>query len=182
MKRQLTFALDFSRCSGCYACVVACQDQNDPLTTEYSFRRVNRMEKGPFPIPSIFISIACFHCGDAPCLMVCPTGAIFRHEDTSIVDIQRDLCIGCHSCELACPFGAPRFVSDGRMAKCDLCAVRVDQGMEPACVHTCPTRALTFGDATELAQAKAEHAGLCILKAVTPEPKPEMIKIEIDER
>jgi Fe-S-cluster-containing dehydrogenase component len=41
--------------------------------------------------------------------------------------------------------------------------------MEPACVHTCPTRALTFGDATQLAEAKAGRAGLRILQAAVPE-------------
>jgi Fe-S-cluster-containing dehydrogenase component len=166
---QLTFELDVTRCSGCYACVVACQDQNDSLITEHSFRSVNYLENGSFPTRLSFISIACFHCGDAPCLMACPSGAIFRREATRVVDIQRDRCIGCHSCELACPFGAPKFTPDGRMAKCDLCSVRLDHGMEPACVHTCPTRALTFGDATQLAEAKAGRAGLRILQAVAPE-------------
>ena len=169
MKQQLAFTLDINRCSGCYACVVACRDQNDDVDVAQSFRHVSRLEEAGPPARVSFISIACFHCGDAPCLMVCPTGAIFRHEATGIVDVHRELCIGCHSCELACPFGAPKFASDGRMAKCDLCATRVAHGMEPACVHTCPTRALSFGETALLARAKADQACLRILRAVTPE-------------
>lgn len=167
MQQQLTFTLDINRCSGCYACVTACRDQNDDLELPHAFRHVGRLEEAGPPSRQSFISIACFHCGDAPCLMACPTGAIFRHAATGIVDVRRELCIGCHSCELACPFGAPKFAADGRMAKCDLCAVRVAHGMEPACVHTCPTRALSFGDTGRLAADKAGRAGVRILRAVS---------------
>jgi anaerobic dimethyl sulfoxide reductase subunit B (iron-sulfur subunit) len=169
MNRQLTFALDTERCSGCFACVVACQDQNDAFLAKPSFRQVGHLENGTYPTHLSFVSIACFHCGDAPCLMACPTGAIFRRSETAIVDIDRDLCIGCHSCELACPFGAPKFADDGKMAKCNLCSVRVEHGMEPACVHTCPTRALTFDDTVSLAKTKADRASLRILRALTPQ-------------
>ena len=53
-----------------------------------------------------------------------------------------DLCIGCHSCSDACPVGVPRFGRDGRMQKSDLCSVRLENGLEPACVRVCPTKAL----------------------------------------
>lgn len=169
MNRQLAFSLDLERCSGCFACVVACQDQNDTVAQAPPLRQVGRHENGAFPTRLSFISIACFHCGDAPCLMACPSGAMYRHADTGLVDINRDICVGCHSCELACPFGAPKFAADGKMVKCDMCAVRVAHEMAPACVHTCPTRALTFGEARELSQAKARQAGLRLLKAVGPQ-------------
>ena len=59
-------------------------------------------------------------------------------------------CIGCHSCSIACPFGVPRFGADGTMQKCDLCSERLEDGLEPACVRVCPTKALRQGSPNEL--------------------------------
>jgi anaerobic dimethyl sulfoxide reductase subunit B (iron-sulfur subunit) len=93
------------------------------------------------------------HCEDAPCLLACPTGAIHREAGTQVVGIDADLCIGCHSCSIACPFGVPRFGADGKMQKCDLCSERLTYGLEPACVRVCPTRALRQGSPNELSQS-----------------------------
>jgi anaerobic dimethyl sulfoxide reductase subunit B len=166
MKRQLAFLFDAQHCSGCMACVVACQDQNDWKAEDAVFRRVTCYEKGTYPANPLFVSLSCMHCGDAPCLLACPTGALFRHEGSGIVDVDRDVCIGCHSCELACPFGAPQFAKDGKMAKCDLCRVRVENGLEPACVHTCTTGALQLGTVGDLAQEKSRSSSLRILRSL----------------
>lgn len=166
MKRQLAFSFDFKRCTGCMACVVACQDQKHELEEEsVSLRSVAEFEKGPFPARVACLSIACMHCGDAPCLMACPTGALARHYKNGIVYVNPDLCIGCRSCALACPFGAPRFTSEGKMVKCDLCHVRVENGLDPACVHTCTTGALQFGDLDTINQDKSRNAAVNIIKA-----------------
>lgn len=168
---QLGFSFDISRCSGCMACVVACQDQNDMPEDAVSFRHVTRLEQGDYPEDSTsFLSVACFHCGDAPCLMVCPTGAIFKRGQDGVVDVNVDLCVGCHSCVLACPFGAPRFPEGEKMRKCNFCIERVQHGLEPACVRACPTRALGFGPMDTLAVAKAEKASLSILQAFSAAP------------
>lgn len=162
------FSFDVSRCSGCMACVVACMDQNDlPGNDGVSFRHVTKLEQGRYPGADIsFVSLACQHCGDAPCLAVCPTSAIFRRPEDGIVDIRKDLCIGCHSCVQVCPFGAPQFPEEGKMSKCHLCFERVENGMEPACVHTCTTRALGFGTMEELAKKKAGKASVRILEGL----------------
>lgn len=170
MEKQMAFALDLDICSGCLACIVACQDQNDEKAPEApAYRTVTLLEKklpGETDIRINFISLACVHCSDAPCLMVCPVGAIFRDDATGAVGITRSLCVGCHSCELACPFGAPKFAADGKMAKCDFCYVRQQFGLKPACVHTCTTGALQFGELGEITRAKAEKASLLILENV----------------
>jgi DMSO reductase iron-sulfur subunit len=170
---QYAFSFDVSRCSGCMACVVACQDQNDFAADEVvAFRHVTGYESGAYPSAQIsFLSLSCQHCGDATCLPVCPTGALFRRPEDGIVLVNRDLCIGCHSCELACPFGAPKFPEDGKMAKCDLCHVRMEHGMKPACVLVCPAQALDVGPIEELSMKKTERASIMILKSlvtVTP--------------
>lgn len=165
MSDQLTFLFNIEYCTGCMACVVACQDQNDLKAGNVNFRTVESFEKGPYPAIVGCFSIACMHCGDAPCLMACPTGALSRHEENGVVDINRDLCIGCKSCALACPFGAPKFTEDGKMAKCDLCYVRVAHGLKPACVHTCTTGALQYGSLEELTKIKSRDAAMRILKS-----------------
>jgi DMSO reductase iron-sulfur subunit len=165
---QHAFSFDVSRCSGCMACIVACQDQNDFVADDIvAFRHVTRYEEGRYPAARIFyFSLSCQHCGDAPCLTVCPTGAIFREEEDGAVLVNRDLCVGCHSCELACPFGAPKFPGDGKMAKCDLCRLRSQHDLKPACVRVCPARALDIGPIEELSKRKAEKASILILKSL----------------
>jgi DMSO reductase iron-sulfur subunit len=162
---QIGFSFDVTRCSGCMACVVACQDENDLPENGPSFRHVTRVERGDYPTVNMsFLSLACLHCGDAPCLMVCPTGAIYKRGEDGIVGVHQDLCVGCHSCALACPFGAPQYPDGGKMSKCHFCADRVDHGMEPACVRVCPTRALGFGSMDNLSRQKAEKASRLVLE------------------
>jgi anaerobic dimethyl sulfoxide reductase subunit B len=147
------FYLDLDRCTGCMACAVACMDQNDLEVTREStaWRQVFTVESGRYPEARLaYVSLACMHCEDAPCLMACPSGAISRDLVTRAVVVDAALCIGCHSCSIACPFGVPRFGADGTMQKCDLCTVRLENGLEPACVRVCPTRALRQGDPNAL--------------------------------
>ncbi len=166
MTEQLGFIFDVNRCSGCMACVVACQDQNDLPGDGPAYRQVSKLEEsGVAPIVA-FLSLSCQHCGDAPCLMVCPTGAIFRHKVGNIIDVDRDLCVGCRSCALACPFGAVHFLSDGKMAKCHFCHERMEYGYEPACVRVCPTKALRLGPVEDISKEKAAKASNSILKSI----------------
>lgn len=165
MTKQLAFSFDAKRCTGCMACVVACQDQNDEKSDLTGFRTVTCFEEGPYPARVASISIACMHCSDAPCLMVCPSGALFRHPEDGVVDVNPDLCIGCRSCALACPFGAPKFTAEGKMVKCDLCHVRVAHDLLPACVHTCTTGALQFGELDAISSEKSAQASQVLAKA-----------------
>lgn len=168
--KQLGFSFDISRCSGCMACVVACMDQNDLTGNGVAFRHVTQLEKGDYPSVRIsWVSLSCQNCSDAPCMVVCPSKAIFRNPRSGIVDVNKDACIGCHSCAMVCPFGAPQFPAEGKMSKCDLCIERVTHGLEPACVHTCTTRALGFGSMKELAERKAQKASVRILDSLSGE-------------
>ncbi|MCX8032650.1 MAG: 4Fe-4S dicluster domain-containing protein [Thermoleophilia bacterium] len=144
---------DTETCVGCYACAVACMDQNDLEIQESPafWRQVYTVESRAGAEWRIrYVSLACFHCADAPCLLACPTGAIKQSAATGAIIVEQDLCIGCHGCSMACPFGVPRYGKTGTMQKCHLCHVRVKNGLEPACVRVCPTGALRFGDPNQL--------------------------------
>ncbi len=145
-----TLLLDVARCVGCGACVVACQDQNDifPEQGHPAFRRIHQVEDGTAAETVIhYFSAGCRHCDDSPCRIGCPTGAVHRDAATGAVRVDRDRCIGCHSCALACPFGVPRYDADDKMHKCVLCSERVQAGLKPACVKACPFGALRYEEA-----------------------------------
>lgn len=134
--------LDIDRCSACGACAIACMDQNDIDTQrcEAPFRVVKDVENPNGTMA--FLSIACMHCEDAPCVDACPCGCLTKDPESGFTLFDTTNCIGCHSCAMACPFGAPSFAADGKMQKCDGCFTRIQCGLEPACVRNCPTHAL----------------------------------------
>ena len=166
---QLGFSFDVSRCSGCMACMSACFDQNDMPGNGSTFRHVSRIEIGTYPSASIrYVSLACMHCGDAPCVTVCPTHALSKKAEYGVVEVDEKLCIGCHACATACPFGAPQFPEGNSMRKCDFCVARVAHGLEPACVRTCPTKALGFGPIEKLTEDKAKAVSSRIVASFNP--------------
>jgi anaerobic dimethyl sulfoxide reductase subunit B len=166
---EKTIYLDMGLCVGCGACAVACMDQNDTDLEkgQPAFRRIYKIEEGQFPNAAIrYLSAACMHCEDSPCVIGCPTGAITKDDRTGAVIVNKNLCIGCHSCALACPFGVPRYDHDERMQKCNLCAERVEAGLEPACVRVCPLGALKFESANKIQSVKESKFVGTIVNAV----------------
>lgn len=177
---QYGFYLDQSICLGCFACQMACKDWYDTETTAY--RQVRAVEEGHFPATRLsFVSTACMHCENPPCVQVCPVSAITKRPDGIVVQ-DPTTCIGCRYCSWACPYNAPKFIPErGRVEKCNLCVDRLSAGQEPICVAACITRALQWGDIAELeerASATRQVPGL-------PDPnitKPAMIVTPPKER
>ncbi len=138
--------LDQDRCIGCHACTTACKSENDvPLGVTRTF--VKSVDAGVFPqVRRSFQVTRCNQCTDAPCVAACPTQAMYQRPD-GIVDFDKDICIGCKACMAACPYDAI-FINpeDHSAEKCNLCAHRLDIGLEPACVTVCPTGAILVGD------------------------------------
>lgn len=138
-------SVDVVRCIGCQACLVACKTENQVADGVYRLR-IRTTVVGTYPkLVGEFRVEQCFHCENAPCTAVCPTGATFRSPD-GIVLVDQAKCIGCKACVTSCPYSM-RFVNpDGHAEKCTFCQHRVAQGDVPACVETCPTGARAFGD------------------------------------
>ena len=140
------FAIDQRSCIGCHACTVACKSEHDvPLGVFRTW--VKYVEKGEFPnTRRHFLVERCNHCANAPCVAVCPTMALYQRPD-GIVDFDKSRCIGCKSCMQACPYDALYIDPESHTAaKCNFCAHRIDQGLQPACVLVCPEEAIIFGD------------------------------------
>ncbi|OFW05466.1 MAG: hypothetical protein A3I61_14510 [Acidobacteria bacterium RIFCSPLOWO2_02_FULL_68_18] len=138
--------IDQTRCIGCHACSTACKSENQvPLSVNRTY--VKSVDVGRHPqARRLFQVTRCNQCANPPCVAACPTGAMFRRRD-GIVDFAKTICIGCKACIAACPYDAVFINPDDHAAeKCNLCAHRLDIGLEPACVVVCPTQAIVVGD------------------------------------
>ena len=140
--------VNIDRCTGCYACQVACKMQNE-VALGLAWNKVKVV--GPvgeypnmvrYPLPTM-----CQECENAPCLEVCPTGATYRDEETGVILIDSEQCIGCQACMQACPYGQ-RCYNDqtGVVEKCNLCHDLTAKGELPACVKSCSAGARFYGD------------------------------------
>jgi Fe-S-cluster-containing dehydrogenase component len=187
-----TMTIDLDRCTGCSACVTACQAENNtPIVGEEELQkgremhwiRIERYWEGEYPNAKLkFIPMLCQHCDAAPCETVCPVSATYHNQDGLNAQVY-NRCIGTRSCAVYCPYEVRYFNyydhhwdtpleqqlnpdvtvrEKGVMEKCTFCIQRVRQAkdhakddgrrrvadgeVQPACVQTCPTEALVFGD------------------------------------
>ncbi|MCB0044482.1 MAG: 4Fe-4S binding protein [Caldilineaceae bacterium] len=141
------YLLDMGRCIGCEACVAACKTGNE-LPAGVQYIHFDEKTTGTFPdIASTVINQRCMHCGDAACVTVCPTGALYKED--GLTRLNREACSGCSYCVDACPFHIPH-IYEGFSSKCDGCAAVVKAGGEPWCVKTCPSDALRYGEREEI--------------------------------
>jgi Fe-S-cluster-containing dehydrogenase component len=174
---------DATLCVGCKACVAACKEANDnppefntvdhlwdtPLDTSgYTFNIIKMYRNGTMETKDAetngyaFMKVSCLHCADPSCVSACPVSAMTKDPVTGVVGYNPDKCIGCRYCVAACPFGIPKYQYDdpfGRIAKCELCRHRHQDGHYSACAEVCPTGATLFGKTSDLlAEAKRRLA------------------------
>ncbi len=187
-----TMTIDLDRCTGCGACVTACQAENNiPIVGEkelgngrqMQWIRIERYWDGDYPNAKLsFIPMLCQHCDSAPCETVCPVSATYHNQDGLNTQIY-NRCIGTRSCAVYCPYEVRYFNyydhhwpapleqqlnpdvtvrEKGVMEKCTFCIQRIRQAkdhakddgrrrvrdgeVQPACVQTCPSEAMVFGD------------------------------------
>lgn len=140
--------VNLDRCIGCYGCEVACKMENDVALGSIWNKVVQIEPFGEFPkVSSYWLPTMCQQCADAPCVAVCPTGASFRDEQNNIVLIDKQKCIGCKYCMMACPYGVRSWNEEQEVVeKCTLCNHLTAAGGLPACVKNCCGQARFYGD------------------------------------
>ncbi len=139
--------IDIGRCTGCGYCELMCSfihhGEFNPLKSA--------IHTNVFIEKSAAVPVVCYQCEDPWCLKACPAGAIsIENEPTTgirVVKVNKERCVGCKMCTLACPFGCI-VVSDGCAEKCDLC------GGYPECVRVCRAGAIKFEEAGQGIAAK----------------------------
>lgn len=138
--------IDTRRCFGCHGCEVSCKAEND-VPLGHFIRQTFYKDVGEYPkVARVFLPMSCQHCEDAPCIKACPCGALHK-ESGGTVAVDYNICCGHGTCVEVCPYGAIYLDPVAKQAvKCHNCYHRTENGMEPACVPTCPSEALYFGD------------------------------------
>ncbi len=147
---------DDKKCISCRACQVQCKI-NKGLGVGPKPNQI--VEVGPVKYDgrpkATYVFMSCFHCEKPWCLAACPSGAIQKRSADGIIFIDQELCVGCKSCIIACPWSAPQWdITKGIAVKCDYCKDRIDEGLKPACVTACPTDCLIFDKADHIPDAK----------------------------
>ena len=177
--------IDAGACIGCRQCMYACKEENNIPDEPQAMNWIEVFEmdiKEPvtnvFSVPPSesrttytesplrgkwYLTVACLHCDDPPCVKVCPVGATYM-DDNGIIRMDYDKCIGCRNCMGGCPYSARRFNwgepeippekvnpdvpvrPKGVVEKCSFCEHRVREGLLPRCVEACPVGARHFGD------------------------------------
>ena len=163
-----SFFIDTTICTGCRACQVACKQWHDlpaevttnrggfqnPPDLSASTYKVVRMEEVVISnkLQWLFFPEQCRHCLEAPCLDTAANeDAIYRDELTgAIIYTAETSQLDADEIIESCPYNIPRKGDDGTLFKCDMCNDRVHNGLLPACVATCPTGAMNFGERSEM--------------------------------
>ena len=160
---SMSILTDVTKCIGCDECVAACQEVNElpperpwrwlRRITDLSSARWTTVNRVDGEGEDRFVRRQCRHCLEPACVEACIVGALTKTPEGPVV-YDRDLCIGCRYCMIACPFEIPRYSWEDTVPyvqKCDMCYERVQtEGKPPACVEACPTQATIFGEREEL--------------------------------
>jgi Fe-S-cluster-containing dehydrogenase component len=163
--------VDLSLCIGCRKCEWACNDANglpnqpiDAFDDKSAFDTPRRPDAEKFTVVNryavegreepVYVKRQCMHCVDPACVSACLVKAFTKTEEGPVL-YNKDLCIGCRYCMIACPFGMPAYeYADPftpEVKKCSMCHARFAQeGKLPGCTDICPVEAITFGKRADL--------------------------------
>jgi len=175
MAQKYAFLIDAERCIFCRACVVACKLENH-VGSQWQRNDVILIGPDQTKNPAMYpVFMNCQHCEKPACIAACPVeNKAIEKRDDGVVLIIPDKCVGDEMCVYACPYGALRLAPRKNkygynvVDKCTYCVHKLDRDADapgsnqPACVMTCPNRALEFGLRDEL-MAKVRREGREIL-------------------
>ncbi len=174
IKDSVGMLYDSTVCVGCKACVSACKQYNETPPSFSSSEEIwdNPLDNDPKTYNIIklykngtgavkdretdghaYVKRQCMHCVDPACVSACPVSALKKNPKDGIVMYDKDACIGCRYCQVACPYNVPKFEFGKAfplIRKCQLCSHRLEKGDIPACCEFCPTGACIFGKVEEL--------------------------------
>lgn len=166
---------DATKCVGCKACMSACKRVNGDYGS-LSYERASFDSDGLWDAPQdltgstrtliklfknsdkewSYVKYSCMHCQKPSCVSVCPVSAMTRDASTGVVDYNKNACIGCRYCQVACAFNIPKFQWEKaipQIVKCDLCRnTNLPKKGITACAEVCPVGAITFGKRKDLLQ------------------------------
>lgn len=219
-KPQWAMVIDLDRCTGCEACVVACNVENNVAVVgpdeaargrAINWIRVERYFEGEYPdVRASFMPVLCQHCEEAPCEPVCPVYATYHTEEGLSAQVY-NRCVGTRYCANNCPYTVRFFNfydpvwpeplgkalnpevsvrSKGVMEKCTFCIQRIRKGEErakdegrevrdgdvvPACVQSCTTKAMFFGniadESSEVARLAKSNRATRLLEDLGTKPR-----------
>ncbi|OGC11844.1 hypothetical protein A3K48_05075 [candidate division WOR-1 bacterium RIFOXYA12_FULL_52_29] len=137
MAKRIYLNLDL--CCGCRSCAAACAYGH----------HLQSLLGHAVPRGEANVPLHCLHCDQPACAAACPNDAMKKNAE-GLVLRSHIKCVGCHSCELACPFGVIQpDLFKHIVPKCDLCLDRLAEGEIPRCVATCTSGALSFEEVDE---------------------------------
>lgn len=175
-EQSMGVLVDLTRCVGCRSCEAACNAEQKlpsperPFTDQSVFadegKEVRRTDETRYTVVRKYTSpqrehplyrkIQCNHCQEPACVASCFVNAYTKTPEGAVI-YNPDVCVGCRTCMIACPFYIPAFKYSSafhpRIQKCIFCYdTRLKYGKPPACVEACPMGALRFGKRDELLQ------------------------------
>lgn len=161
--------IDVSRCTGCRGCQVACKQWNNLEATETvqsgTYQNPPDMDGNTYKVVRFeegrdekgkpywhFFTDMCRHCVDAPCFFSAEEGTALHDEETGAVVFLDNLSIdNLDAVHGACPYSIPKGnEKTGKVVKCTMCLDRQKEGKIPACVQSCPTGCMVYGDRDEI--------------------------------
>jgi Fe-S-cluster-containing dehydrogenase component len=169
----LAMLYDATKCVGCKACMSACKRVNGDYGS-LAYERASFDPDGLWDAPQdltgstrtliklfkeserewSYVKYSCMHCQKPSCVSVCPVAAMTRDPATGVVDYNKNTCIGCRYCQIACAFNIPKFQWDKaipQIVKCDLCKnTNLRKKGITACAEVCPANAIMFGKRGDL--------------------------------
>ena len=177
-----SFFVDTTLCTACRGCQVACKQWHDlpaeetenrgsyqnPADLSFNTYKLVRMQEEIVDggVKWLFFPDQCRHCVEPPCQDTAgEPSAIFTDPSSgAVIYTTNTKSLNADEIIESCPYNIPRKAEDGTLAKCDMCLDRVQNGLQPACVKTCPTGAMNFGEREEMLSLANKQLSMAKMK------------------